>query len=55
MLVEEIGLNLAGVELVIAMVERLLTLRQRMAPSPAPQLDTLQRDLEEILRMLQFR
>jgi MerR family transcriptional regulator/heat shock protein HspR len=54
-LVEEVGLNLAGVELVIAMVERLLTLRQRMTPSPAPQIDALQQDLEEILRMLQFR
>ena len=54
-LVEEIGLNLAGVELVIAMVERLLTLRQRMMPTPAPQWDNLQEELGEILRMLQFR
>ena len=54
-LVEEIGLNLAGVELVIAMVDRLLTLRQRMTPSPVTQLGTLRQDLEEILRMLQFR
>jgi MerR family transcriptional regulator/heat shock protein HspR len=54
-LVEEIGLNLAGVELIIAMVERLLVLRQRMTPSPAPLLSILQQDLEAILRMLQFR
>ena len=54
-LVENVGLNLAGVELVITLVERLLVLRARLERSPTIQRRSIREELDKILHMLQFR
>jgi MerR family transcriptional regulator/heat shock protein HspR len=54
-LVEEIRLNLAGVELAIAMVERLMAFRQRLTPRRTTQLDALQREVEDLLDLFRGR
>lgn len=54
-LVENVGLNLAGVELVIALVERLLVLRASLERSPTIQRRSIREELDKILYMLQFR
>ena len=48
-LVEEIRLNLAGVELAMALVERLMAFRQQLTPRRPTQLDALQREVEDLL------
>lgn len=52
-LVEDVRLNLAGVELVMAMAERLLDFRARISYGDQLELESLQGALEEILMMLQ--
>ena len=54
-LVENVGLNLAGVELVITLVERLLVLRASLERSPTIQRRSIREELDKILHMLQFR
>ena len=51
-LVEDLRLNLAGVELVMDMMRRLITLRQRLAPSGGNVIAHLHEELERILDML---
>lgn len=54
-LVEEIRLNLAGVELAMSMVERLLAFRQRLTPRRTSHLSALQHEVEEILDLFRGR
>lgn len=51
-LVEDLRLNLAGVELIMDMIRHLSTVRQRLAPTGGPFLVQLPRGLEQILDML---
>ncbi|MDP2953971.1 MAG: MerR family transcriptional regulator [Chloroflexota bacterium] len=53
-LVEELGLNLAGVQLVLALARRLLQTREHLATikSPAALRRRLQKDTDEMMRML---
>ena len=54
-LVEETRLNLAGVELAMSMVERLMAFRQRLVPHRPTQLGALQREVEELLDLFRGR
>ncbi len=54
-LVEETRLNLAGVELAMSMVERLIAFRQRLVPHRPTQLDALQREVEGLLDLFRGR
>lgn len=53
--VEVIHLNLAGVELAISMVERLMAFRQRLSPHRTTRLTSLQKEIEEILTLVKGR
>ncbi|MBM3939414.1 MAG: MerR family transcriptional regulator [SAR202 cluster bacterium] len=54
-LVDELRLNLAGVEMVMALVERLDTLRQRVSPDTGigDVFEAFEREVQDILQMLQ--
>ncbi len=54
-LVDNVRLNLAGVEVVMSMVERLMAFRQRLAPTRNPQRRALERELQMLLDSLQAR
>ena len=54
-LVDEIRLNLAGVELAMSMVERLMAFRQRLTPRRTTHVTALQREVEEILDLFRGR
>ena len=54
-LVDELRLNLAGVEMVMTMVERLGSFRQRLAPASGPVQRAFQREIEAIINLLQGR
>jgi MerR family transcriptional regulator/heat shock protein HspR len=51
-LVDQVGLNLAGVDLAITMMQRLVSFRQRLTPRRSPALDALHSELQEILDIL---
>ena len=55
-LVENLRLNLAGVEMALSLVSRLLSLRQRLDQETEESLrDTLDQELEELLELLKAR
>jgi MerR family transcriptional regulator/heat shock protein HspR len=54
-LVEQLRLNLAGVELVMDMMRRLTTFRQHLPPSTSSVLAQLEEEIEQILDMIRAR
>jgi MerR family transcriptional regulator/heat shock protein HspR len=53
-LVDDLGLNLAGVELVLRLYERLMALRGRLATPSTADEEALDRELNELLNALQL-
>ena len=52
-LVDNVRLNLAGVEVVMSMVERLMEIRRRLTPARNAARRALERELEDLLSLFQ--